>query len=584
MASDINKPTSPEADAKAIRQVVGLLDVIDKKIMSLHTISTKDFMGFNELLKEYHKKAIEITRGSADMFAFFDELDSFAFVAEGRALLEVSQSKVRSIRQLALQVTDAIGKSQNAIGQIFVPINNFRQNLMTLKFLFANVKLTQWISDPESAAEVGALVDDIAQQIQNTKEDIPTIEINVRMLLAQLNILFEQTQKILCDNLIVLEQNTLELGKAIKSVEEIKDNSYSASTESNMLGQRCFKNLDSVVTNMQYQDIIRQKMEHIQLTHKSIINDLDTSAGSASDSWKEYMKQIPEIAEIQAAQLMYSNREYQNAIESIAQKLSDTHAGLRSITSLCALKSGELSRVEALASTISRCVDEIHRQRQHLSDFARKLAQNSARYQAMIEEQITRKQEMRRIEEGLAELSEKVKALRRDEKRELGFFANQIDPLLMDIRNTRLLMEGLIPDASQESARVKLLLLSRLIEASTSEAPDRSEDPSREARERLSKVARGRHVTSDGALMKESMEKATYYEVFDKEVESIIGSLNEIYKMLAPYIDSERMPRDLLSGMENLYTMKSERDTHSLRSAQEAAPAVEDDISDIEFF
>ncbi len=568
-----------------INQVIAALTEIDTKIADLHQISARDFLGFNELLKEYHQKTKQVTKIATDLFDFFCNLDRFQLVDNAQNLHQMSVMRIGNIRQIALQVSDSVKKTQEDITQLFVPFNNFRQNLMTLKFLFTNVKLTQWISDPIRATEIGGLVDQITSHIQNTKNGLPVLEYDIQYLSKQMGILFEHIQTLLNEVFPEIENQTTVLGKNLTSIQELKNRAVEDSRRIEQLSQRCFKNLDSVITNLQYHDIIRQKMEHIQITHKSIINDL--SAVEDNEQYEKnsqaYIKQIPEVAETQAAQLMFTNKEYQNAIETITQKLLETGNDLNSISELCNNKITNIAKIETLVAQLSDNSVQSHKLFHRMSDLAVKLTTCCAYYQDKIEEQVSKKTELQKIEEKLTILSEKIKQMKRAERVQIDIFSKQIDPLLSDIHNSRIRMENLIPDARHSTLRAQLLTLTENIAVATIGIKQPSESLRLEMNDKLRSVkevvSNTENIDAPGLIR--SIERVAYYDIFDREVEKIIEALNKIYMMLVPYNDATKTPKDLLANMEALYTMQTQRDLHTAKKSDEQGS---EDESDVELF
>jgi hypothetical protein len=581
-SSYMNKNEHVNLTRENINQVIVSLTEIDTKIADLHHISAKDFLSFNELLKEYHQKARQVTKVSNDLFDFFCNLDRFPMVENAQSLHQLSNLRINNIRQVALQVSDSIKKTQEDVTQLFVPFNNFRQNLMTLKFLFTNVKLTQWISDPVRAEEISELTDRITSHIQNTKDELPVLDHDIQYLSKQMGVLFEHIQTLLNEVFPEIENQAAALGKNLGAIHELKNRAVEDSRKIEQLSQRCFKNLDNVITNLQYHDIIRQKMEHIQITHKTIIDDLSSveDNGQYEKNSQTYIKQIPEVAEIQAAQLMFTNKEYQNAIETITQKLLETGNDLNSISEICNTKITNISRIEGLVGQLWENSVQLHKLFHRMSDLAVKLTSCCAYYQDKIEEQVNKKQELQEIEEKLTILSEKIKHMKRAERVQIDIFSKQIDPLLSDIHNSRIRMENLIPDAKHSTLRAQLLTLTENIAVATIGVKQPSESLKSEMNDKLTLikeiVTHTENIDATGLMR--SIERVAYYDVFDREVEKIIDALNKIYIMLVPFNDATKTPKDLLTNMEALYTMQTQRDLHTTKKPEDESAENESDI------
>lgn len=99
-------------------------------------------------------------------------------------------------------------------------------------------------------------------------------------------------------------------------------------------------NIASIITNLQYHDIIRQKIEHIQRTHKDIMSELRLISGEESgmtlihNKVKTFIK-IRDVAGLQTAQLIHANNQYQVAINEISKNLESIGNEMIAISSMC---------------------------------------------------------------------------------------------------------------------------------------------------------------------------------------------------------------------------------------------------------
>ena len=98
--------------------------------------------------------------------------------------------------------------------------------------------------------------------------------------------------------------------------------------------------IDKIITNLQYQDIIQQKIAHIQQTHR--ILSIKSMISAMREMKKQIIKnvlvgsvQIRDIAGLQAAQLIHANKEYQKAIEFISDRFLEVGNEMTGISNLC---------------------------------------------------------------------------------------------------------------------------------------------------------------------------------------------------------------------------------------------------------
>ena len=134
----------------------------------------------------------------------------------------------------------------------------------------------------------------------------------------------------------------------------------------------CSKSIAGIITNLQYQDIIRQKMEHIQSAHQDLMNELEqlrSRQETDSEYWIKMLVQIRDISALQSAQLVATNREYQAAIETIAKHFRDIASDMEQISEKCH-DSLRASGENGSASAITDLLERLKRSGQTLADLS----------------------------------------------------------------------------------------------------------------------------------------------------------------------------------------------------------------------
>lgn len=132
--------------------------------------------------------------------------------------------------------------------------------------------------------------------------------------------------------------------------------------------------LSNIITVLQFDDIVRQKLEHIQQTIVEIIEELHSiqqNTGNKSNQPIKYIYILPEITKLHAAQLLQTNRDYQKAITSIRTYLKgvqQSSIAIRKYTNILLSQHGPAdlkskltyinNLAEQLASQISSSLEE----------------------------------------------------------------------------------------------------------------------------------------------------------------------------------------------------------------------------------
>ncbi|PLX03624.1 MAG: hypothetical protein C0594_10205 [Marinilabiliales bacterium] len=87
----------------------------------------------------------------------------------------------------------------------------------------------------------------------------------------------------------------------------------------------CIDNIEKLIINIQYHDIIRQKMEHIAAANEDTVDNLQRFSSTLEHSdeleCKKYMAILPMVAKIHRNKIEYSKDECEQALNSIMSEL-----------------------------------------------------------------------------------------------------------------------------------------------------------------------------------------------------------------------------------------------------------------------
>ncbi len=323
-----NSYDSCENNKVSLNEVLEIFSRIDQKIADLHKCSSDDFLALNAALKDNHKKAKVITDITTDTFNKIGESGNINTLK----LLKQDLSKLtKKINDLDKKIDSSLDHLDNILAKLNmlpVPLNNFIQNLCVLKLLFSNIKLTNSFFDNPDKSFNKNDNQKIESTIKTIKDNCQPLEEKNLSLQSTIKSLYEKLSLIKNDFLGNLTQNIEKAQNDIDIIEKHNKNALKNREQINTLTKQCSDNVESIITNLQYHDIIRQKMEHVQETHKLIIDELytlDNTDEKDKDNKKvlSYVIQVPQISEIQTAQLLHTNKEFQNAIDQISGKMNE---------------------------------------------------------------------------------------------------------------------------------------------------------------------------------------------------------------------------------------------------------------------
>jgi hypothetical protein len=577
--SDKNQ-VSALLNAYSIQEITSIFDEIDEKIHSLHSCSSEDFLTLNAYFKKYFSDSKQISDNATNLFnlitkeenrkAFFFHLKNFQNNLQDLHTIyeEFIEKAIHSIDQMILEMD-----------QMFVTANNLKQDLMTLKLLVTNLRLDITIAAAPTS-KIGRKTNDFNELIIQTRSFFIEFYKNSNQLKESLKVLNSQLSQQRDRNL----SNIKEILSEITNSSNLLDSKYNEATQLiPKLSENTKNTSDSIakiITNLQYQDIIRQKIDHIQNTHKDILKQLGQikESGDEQVNMKNRVKcfiQIRDIAGLQAAQLIHANKEYQKAIENISGKFIEVGSDMTDISNLChqlirnntksashfdeireklektefftELFQKSLTFIKERTGFLYKQLSEIINNYEELADFFRTIEKSITKSldnqtSAEIEEFETTTNQIRTTLTELKTLNSQYQ-LQFDKIKELSLIAlpngNKINPL-ENIENKLL---SFITQCNQ--------LIDNLYENN----------------ENVDKIISDNQLLSTKVSMdiKTSIEQIKYYDFFDKVIEEIIAKLNEINFKLTHTNDGEMSDESRLKHLEYIksrYTMESEHVIH----------------------
>jgi hypothetical protein len=302
-------------------ELVDTFSDIDGRISELHQHSSGVFMQLNSYLKEYYKKINIISENASTIFDSILGNEKNILIDELNNLYK----EIKNYRIIADEENKKSFKLLNEINvkgnQISMSIRNFKQDMITFKYLITNYHLVSNYEkfDPEwneSVERWSNKTSYIQPWLTTIGKELADLKIHVGSFLeTSKSSNTESSENIsgLSDEIRSIYNNVLEKNQQSEvyfPVLKEKSKRYSDS-------------IGNIITHLQYHDIIRQKTEHIQQSHLTIINTLkkddEQEKPEENKPANQSLGHIADIVGIQAEQLILVSREYQNAIEIITR-------------------------------------------------------------------------------------------------------------------------------------------------------------------------------------------------------------------------------------------------------------------------
>jgi len=243
-------------------ELIATFSEIDERINDLHQRSSADFMQLNTHLKDYHNKGRIISENAfriLDTIAGKRNIDLLGELEKIHERLEESRARIEEEEFRKIQVLRDIMQKSN---QLKIDLRNFKQDFITFKFLSSNYFL---ISNYEEF--------DI--EWSNSLEIWNTQILSIQQVLTSISNHVDSFKDQIAANILHIESRVEKSLKVFQNLsKETKVNIGSVMTKSQesilqfpVLKEKTAKSsksISNIITHLQYHDIIRQKIEHIQ--------------------------------------------------------------------------------------------------------------------------------------------------------------------------------------------------------------------------------------------------------------------------------------------------------------------------------
>ncbi len=573
----------------SIREISSIFTKIDEQIIDLHNCSSEDFMGLHTDFKRYYTHSKQISENANEIFNSLSEESNRTLFLELQSLYkDLHRFQVES-QQNRIIINQNFNNITTLLEQLFIPIKNLKQNLSTYKFLIANINLsdfelsTQEQNDWDNIInQNNKIIDEYRDHCLLSEKHIFNLEAEIARSVKGFETYYSSNSDDL-DNLL----NNIHYGIIFfaEKQEEVKRQIPELTTKTENNSQ----NISDIITNLQYQDIIRQKIEHIQLTHNKILSELQGLYNiNSSDSSKEtqLFQKIKDIASLQAAILVSANKEYQLAIEKITKNFLEIGDDMFGITSIC--KRLNNSQEDTDEVHLTGMLDRLNNSEQILANFI----ERSTSYHKQVK---TVTLPLQKTVEGIANLLDSNKIYSKSTRNLISLSTqntihdinlkttlNQINEVCEDIQQFEIIIQEIFykiggnekelithinfyndtfgkNELVSNSAKKINTIIIQLKEKST--------------RINFLLESNIKQSTITIGEIKESIKHIRYYDLFEKSITSIISELNEIHFKLKGKVYDESKRSENLSSLKDLYTMETEHEIH-----KRVASEKEDDI------
>lgn len=596
-----NKEFNNKIKVKALLETYSAKDIckifthIDKKIYSLHECSSDDFLQLNNEFKHLYKKSKTISDNVDEVIQLLHKDSNNKRFKIVNNYCENAIENIKLSDKNLIEITDFLKDLSNQLRFVFFPVKNYDQNLMSLKYLVANINLAlPFLQDNKGLINNLKKIEENVYEIRSLIEKIPKIINTTRKISAIIASNYAPIEKAERD----YETTLMDVIKKINSIENKYKSNETRIPDIQNITEKSAENISDIIKKLQYQDIIKQKMEHIQKTHKDLIKELgEFNYPSDDDRYinekAKFFLRIRDIAGLQAAQLIQANKEYQTALEIIINNFLQIGDNMKIISQACAefIDSNNNVNDEKLLAELNdsitylddtcqnrniqykKLIKEISSIVHHLNQSEKsfsfldelniELSVNLAAYYKEIERYS--KQDSN-IEKNLIQLKSLSKDIQQNGEKIIDF-KEKIAPMQTRIKN----YAGEKIDIFDKNDFKKIKI---------------SVDHLFELRSILEVKLKENQEISSGVInsIKKSISEIKYYDYFEKVIEEIITELNTINYNLK--IDNEEIAskEENLRQLKNYYTMQTEHIIHDQVAEGKDVAIENEDNGEIEFF
>lgn len=317
-----------------VSEIIDILNEINEDIIHLHRYAAEDFTLMRSVFRENNykaekleqstKKAFDLIGSSKNSEMLVQKMDEYLSVVHECNVFMIS--KIESLTRFADEM-------QSHFEQMLIPVKNLNQRIVSLKLVLVNIKFPS--CSPQSKTEqndpdlicnkIRSLIISLNEEIESTENLLESLKNSIGLIkkphMEQLSEFLDQINR--CKDQYVKKHN-----EALLQIPEL-----SAKIIDNI------GNSHKIIIELQYHDIIRQKIEHVQESHNQIIQQLtqyqNNSKAEEDNELITYLIHVGEIVRIQASQLLQANKEYESAIDTISEELLSFSDNMTGITNLC---------------------------------------------------------------------------------------------------------------------------------------------------------------------------------------------------------------------------------------------------------
>lgn len=555
-----------------VTSLEGSFSEIGHSIQSLKQCSNKDFSILTHSFEQSVKSVTELLNLAKSIFSTVDSASAERIIGDVKDIYYKNESVLCQVRASQLKITEHKTGSDFLQNLFLVYLENCTQDLKTFSTLGRGMFFAEKNPDHRQVAEILEQMSPLADQISQLMRNLYALQVKLKAEYDRALIFFTDES---FQTLGFIDEPFVEAEREFVKKQRLVTESYSVFALREKSHSSC---LSDIVTNLQYNDIINQKIEHVS----EIISDVSLRLKHVAFTNNENDFALPNVhkaVELQSAQLVQINVDYQEAVKVIFRRLAELSENAEDISLLTHVFYSKHGRTNSFFSDLAQHLVLPDKYFTVVSSAFSVLDQFVANTVPMVDElRILSKQicEQRQIFIDLIGLIHNSAV---DKEASLRLLLSKVGENLNYIANTVSCFvtasEKTIETAHSESYSLSDIqsAYDRLISNMQKYELDTLSNISR-----ATDIAVNVQKDLDGLL-----KGVSYYSVFDIEIERISAELNNIITLLDQSVGEDFMvDESFFASLKQYYTMKSEHDVHD--TVLLLSPTGENNYDDVEFF
>ncbi|MBT0662677.1 methyl-accepting chemotaxis protein [Geobacter pelophilus] len=293
------------------------LALVAEKLQKLSGTTEVEFLSIGARLHDFYARAGSIDHLSSDVAAQVGGEDIQEAIDRLVTLLNKVQEYLVDSEREAGQDCESLRKVLLLLEQVVEPLNSFGTINKVLRMLGISTKIES-ARLGNSAAGFDTIAADVANLSVQVLDKSQTILVQQTALSNTIRKTLEGVERIKTEQLLQVRGILDRIRANLETLKEINSNcSVIASVVANASSE-ISRSMSGVVTSMQFHDIVRQQIEHVE----TALTEVHQMLSSGEPGNIDVAVETSDICELQAAQLRQAGSEISDAVRSIIENLS----------------------------------------------------------------------------------------------------------------------------------------------------------------------------------------------------------------------------------------------------------------------